>query len=165
MRLGSPPVRRRYRIRRETSSEGTSVAKVWVLDTDTKGTGANMVPLERVLKRGPDATRGLGFPGFGPHRAEARHAPDTPEPRKPLEFRVIDIMTRQVLAEHADARTTVNVLEKVRSVVDVTIYVWDWKRERWRMLSLGETQALWNHRGRSEEPRAGTESSLARDAS
>ena len=132
------------------------MAKVWVLDTDTKGTGANMVPLERVLQRGADATRGLGFPGFGPDKAETRHAPDTPEPRGPLEFRVIDIMTRQVLAEHADARTTVEVLEEVRSIVDVTIYVWDRKRERWRMLSLGETQALWNYRGRSEEPRAGT---------
>ena len=28
--------------------------KVWVLDTETKGTGANVVPLEKVLKK-PDA--------------------------------------------------------------------------------------------------------------
>jgi hypothetical protein len=28
--------------------------KTWVLDTDTKGTGANVVPLEKVLKQ-PDA--------------------------------------------------------------------------------------------------------------
>jgi hypothetical protein len=28
--------------------------KTWVLDTETKGTGANMVPLEKVLER-PDA--------------------------------------------------------------------------------------------------------------
>ena len=41
------------------------MAKVWVLDTDTKGTGANMVPLERVLKRGSEAGAALGFPGFG----------------------------------------------------------------------------------------------------
>jgi hypothetical protein len=27
------------------------MAKVWVLDTETKGTGANVVPLEKVLKR------------------------------------------------------------------------------------------------------------------
>jgi hypothetical protein len=27
------------------------MGKVWVLDTETKGTGANMVPLEKVLKR------------------------------------------------------------------------------------------------------------------
>jgi hypothetical protein len=35
------------------------VGKVWVLDTETKGTGANMVPLERVLsKSGPMRCRG-----------------------------------------------------------------------------------------------------------
>jgi hypothetical protein len=131
------------------------VAKVWVLDTDTKGTGANMVPLERVLKRGSDAASSLGFPGFGFRKAEARPKPaDAPEPRKPLEFRVMDIMTRQVLAERADARATVNALEDVRSIVDVMVYVWDAKRERWRMLSLGETQALWKYRGRTGQPRA-----------
>jgi hypothetical protein len=27
------------------------MGKVWVLDTETKGTGANMVPLEKVLRR------------------------------------------------------------------------------------------------------------------
>jgi hypothetical protein len=32
------------------------MGKVWVLDTETKGTGAEMVPLEKVLeKRAPDA--------------------------------------------------------------------------------------------------------------
>jgi hypothetical protein len=29
-----------------------AMAKVWVLDTETKGTGAQMVPLEKVLKPG-----------------------------------------------------------------------------------------------------------------
>ena len=27
------------------------MGKTWVLDTETKGTGANMVPLEKVLKK------------------------------------------------------------------------------------------------------------------
>ncbi|HUO72278.1 MAG TPA: hypothetical protein VMU39_16030 [Solirubrobacteraceae bacterium] len=27
------------------------MGKVWVLDTETKGTGANMVPLERVVQK------------------------------------------------------------------------------------------------------------------
>ena len=33
--------------------------KAWVLDTDTKGTGANMVPLEKTLKdeRSPEPSR------------------------------------------------------------------------------------------------------------
>jgi hypothetical protein len=33
------------------------MAKVWVLDTETKGTGANVVPLEKVLERPEPAER------------------------------------------------------------------------------------------------------------
>jgi len=33
---------------------------VWVLETETKGTGANVVPLERTRKRS-DAVPGFGF--------------------------------------------------------------------------------------------------------
>jgi hypothetical protein len=33
------------------------MAKTWVLDTDTKGTGAQMVPLEKVQKKNDDAPR------------------------------------------------------------------------------------------------------------
>lgn len=127
------------------------MAKVWVLDTDTKGTGANMVPLERVLKRGSDAGPRYGFPGFDFRKSDVPREPaDAPaEPRKPLEFKVVDVMSRRVLAEGADARATVAALEGVRSIVDVTIYVWDAERERWQMLTLAETRALWGHRGRS----------------
>jgi hypothetical protein len=132
------------------------VAKVWVLDTDTKGTGANMVPLERVLDRGSQTARRVGFPGFSPRKAQARVAP-APAPRKPHEFRVIDVMTRQVLAERADARATVTALEGVRSIVDITIYVWDPEHDRWRMLTFGETQVLWEHRGRIEALQASRE--------
>jgi hypothetical protein len=127
------------------------VAKVWVLDTDTKGTGANVVPLERVLKRGSDAGPQYGFPGFDFREPDVpRELADAPaEPRKPLEFKVVDVMSRRVLADGADARATLAALEGVRSVVDVTIYVWDAERERWQMLTLAETRALWENRGRS----------------
>jgi hypothetical protein len=54
-----------------------------------------------------------------------------------------------VLAEGADARATVRALEQVRSVVDVTIWVWQPETERWRMLSLEESRALWEYRGRA----------------
>ena len=40
--------------------------KTWVLDTDTKGTGANVVPLEKVLERPDDPAE----------RAPRRRAPD-----------------------------------------------------------------------------------------
>lgn len=45
-------------------------SKTWVLDTETKGTGANMVPLEKVLER--------------PEPAPPRRGPAPPaEPRRP----------------------------------------------------------------------------------
>jgi hypothetical protein len=55
-------------------------------------------------------------------------------------------MTRQVLAEHVDAREALEALENVRSIVDVKIYVWDEDAERWRRLTFGETKALWEQR-------------------
>jgi hypothetical protein len=118
------------------------LSKVWVLDTETKGTGANMVPLDRVLKKAgsdPDQLRVLPRP--------KPRAPRPPEPRRPREFKVVDVMTREVLAEGADLRTTVKVLDDVRSVVDVTIWVWQPEAERWRMLTLEEARSLWEYRG------------------
>jgi hypothetical protein len=113
--------------------------KVWVLETQTKGTGANMVPLERTLKR-PDAV-----PGFGFRKPEPR-APAEPAPHEPYRFKVTDVMTRAVLGEDLDARGAVELLAGVRSIVDVIVYVWEPEAERWRMLSFGETRALWEHR-------------------
>ena len=118
------------------------MGKVWVLDTETKGTGANMVPLDRVLRKGSNSVPGFSLPELKPP------APKAPEPRAPRQFKVIDVLTREVLAEGLDARATVGVLEQVRSIVDVTIWVWQPEAERWRMLSLEEARALWDYRGR-----------------
>jgi hypothetical protein len=52
--------------------------KTWVLDTETKGTGANMVPLEKVLKKpepAPETPRPRPAPIAKPKRAERRPAP------------------------------------------------------------------------------------------
>jgi hypothetical protein len=46
------------------------VGKVWVLDTETKGTGANMVPLEKAQER-PE-----------PAPARSRRRADPPPPRR-----------------------------------------------------------------------------------
>ena len=122
------------------------MAKVWVLDTETKGTGAQMVPLEKVVQErrsGPE-------PRFVFERAEPA-APE-PEERAPHEFRVVDLMTREVLADEADARTAVTALESVRKLADAAVYVWDDDAGRWRMLTLAETRALWGFRGRAGEP-------------
>ena len=63
-------------------------------------------------------------------------------------------MTREVLADGADTRTTVKLLEHVRSIVDVTIWVWQPEAERWRMLSLEEARSLWDYRGRMDDAAA-----------
>jgi len=121
------------------------VSKVWVLDTETKGTGANMVPLERVLRKGSSAVPGFMLPELKPP------APAPAGPRAPRQFKVIDVLTRQVLAEGTEARATIHVLEGVRSIVDVTIWVWEPEGERWRMLTLEEARSLWEYRGRLGE--------------
>jgi hypothetical protein len=122
-----------------SSREGES-ANVWVLDTHTKGTGANMVPLERVLKRGSEAVPGFVLPERRP--AE----PSLAEPKKSHQFRVVDLMTRKVLADDVDARGAVEALKGTRSIVDVTLYVWEEDGQRWRRLTFGETKALWDRR-------------------
>ena len=105
-----------------------------------------MVPLERVLKeRRPGGGQSFHF------KAGEPPPPPPPEPRRPFEFKVIDIVSREVLAEAADARTTVKTLEDVRSIVDVMVYVWDPDRGCWRLLTLSETQALWEYRGRIDQ--------------
>jgi hypothetical protein len=120
------------------------LGKVWVLDTETKGTGANMVPLDRVLKKpgsGKSADPGFSFPKLKPRE------PSPPEPHAPRRFKVVDVQTREVLAEDVDARTTIAALEPVRSIVDVNVWAWQPERERWRLLSLDELRALWEYRG------------------
>ena len=117
------------------------MAKIWVLDTETKGTGASMVPLERIARKpGSDAVPDFVLP-------ELRQPSSEEEPRQSHAFKVIDVMTREVLGEGIDARATVELLEDVRSIVDVTVYVWEAQSDRWRMLTFGETKLLWEHRG------------------
>jgi hypothetical protein len=112
--------------------------KVWVLETSTKGTGANVVPLERVLESPSSNQTPLYVP---PKR---RPAPALePEPRAPRRFKIVDLLSRQVLAEDAGVRETVATLGEIRSVVDVNIYVWEPKHDRWRLLTGSEQAALW----------------------
>jgi hypothetical protein len=118
--------------------------KVWVLDTETKGTGAQMVPLDKVLRK-PTS----GEPLYVPPKREPR-PPKEPEPRRPRSFKIVDVTTGEVLGEHLDARAAIAALEDVDSVVDVRIYVWDHGNDRWVLLTLGEQKALWEFRGRHE---------------
>jgi hypothetical protein len=124
------------------------VAKVWVLDTETKGTGAQMVPLEKALKR----------PAAEPERPHARPLPKRaprekpPEPTPPRRFRVIDARSRQLLAEDANAPDTIEVLRAAEQPVDVSVYVWEPKPETWRLLTSREKSLLWELRRRPRAP-------------
>jgi hypothetical protein len=117
------------------------MAKIWVLDTETKGTGAQMVPLDKVIKKRAQKDRPVFVPRKPPERT-----PLPPAPKRPHTFKVVDVVTNQVLAEGANARVTVDLLKEVRSVVDVRIYVWEPKPAKWRLLTLGEQKALWRFR-------------------
>jgi hypothetical protein len=115
--------------------------RIWVLDTDTKGTGARMVPLEDVLERPAAPTRPLRVPP----RPRAR-PPKPPEPRAPRRFRVVDVVSRALLADDVDARTALEVLGRVRSTVDVTVQVLEPRDGSWRLLTRAEQHELWRRR-------------------
>jgi hypothetical protein len=126
------------------------MAKTWVLDTETKGTGAHMVPLESVTKRSSEVE-----PIFVP-RKPAPQEPEPVGPRPPHKFKVIDLMTRQTLLEDANTRQAVDLLGGVRSNIDVNVYTWDEARTRWRLLSGAEQRALWDLAHPAPSPEAST---------
>ena len=111
--------------------------RVWVLDTQTKGTGAHAVPLESKLK-----TPAPPHKTILRRRKPRREPVATPVRESAPAFKVVDVMTGRVLAEGADLHATLDLLEGARSVVDLRIYVWEPKAERWRLLSLGEQKEL-----------------------
>jgi hypothetical protein len=115
--------------------------RVWVLDTSTKGTGATMVPLETILRRPSGRGDTIYVPPPRPPKA-----PAPAEPRRARIFKVIDIRSREVLAEDATARATIQVLNGVRSIVDVNVYVWIPATGEWRLLTFDEQRLLWSHR-------------------
>jgi hypothetical protein len=121
------------------------MAKTWVLETHTKGTGANIVPLEDERDRAAAPAR-EPEKLFVPRKRAPRPAP-APAPPTPHRFRVVEVTTQRVLADGASTRATVQALRDVRSVVDVAISVWSEKDGRYRLLTHGEQRALWDLRG------------------
>jgi hypothetical protein len=119
------------------------MAKTWVLDAETKGTGARVVPLESVLAK---RERKPGLNVVELQRPTPTRPVTEPDPPQPRSFKVRDLMTRETLAEGVDLLTTLDLLGRVRAVVDVQVYVWDAERGRWRMLGLDEQRALWDAR-------------------
>ena len=120
--------------------------KVWVLDTETKGTGATMVPLQQV-QRNHEAK---GDPMWVPPKRRPREPAPPPPPKAPRRFRVVDVATRRTLADGVDAKTMLAVLGEVRSMYDVSVYVFEPAGDRWRLLSLAEQEAVWKRRTPAE---------------
>jgi hypothetical protein len=117
--------------------------KVWVLDTETKGTGAQMVPLEDVLETPRPKEHLL------PLRIRRPKAEPKPAPQAPRRFKLVDIASREVLAEDVGARLVLELLGGLRSSVDVNIHVWEPEDAAWRRLTLAERQLLWERRLRT----------------
>lgn len=119
----------------------------WVLDTETKGTGAEMIPLERLeerkrLKGERERVRVVA-------RDEPAEQEPTPEPARPptpRRFKVVSVLSRQVLAEDVGISGALDALRDVGSVVDANVYVWEPDEDDWRPLSLAERRTLWGFR-------------------
>jgi hypothetical protein len=72
-------------------------------------------------------------------------APERPAPRR---FRVLDVLTREVLLDDGSVREMLALLGTVEHVNDVNLYVWEPGDERWRLLSIAEQRAVWERRAR-----------------
>ncbi|HEX2436591.1 MAG TPA: hypothetical protein VHI76_08040 [Solirubrobacterales bacterium] len=123
------------------------MAKVWVLDTETKGTGAEMVPLDKVLERKRRAPKRRERASRPRRRAahESGRGDDRDEadrPRGPRRYRVVSALTGRVIADGVGLRDTVEHVRRGRSVADVRVYVWAPQAEEWRALSLEEQRLL-----------------------
>jgi hypothetical protein len=119
------------------------MAKTWVLDTETKGTGAEVVPLEKKLSQ-PRRERDLALVDLGSGLARPDASPESPP--APTLFKVVDVLSAQTLVENAGAREAVRALEGLRSVLDARVFVFS--EGRWRLLGLEDAKALWDFRGR-----------------
>lgn len=123
------------------------MAKTWILDTETKGTGAHIAPIPgRGERRPPEPP--LSTVVLGPPHG-ARGEKTAPEARRETQrFKVVEVMTGRILAEDGDVGEVVDLLEGMRSVVDARIYVRSSSAAPWRLLSVAEQRALWGFRGR-----------------
>jgi hypothetical protein len=121
------------------------MAKTWVLDTETKGTGAHVAPLSSKPKRRADRALAVVQIPRPPRPADAEE-----EPSRERSFRLVDVRAASVIGEHLDTRTALSALGRFSSPLDARVYAWDGRRERWRLLSLAETRSLWEL-GRRDE--------------
>src|SRR5437899_24013 len=114
------------------------MGRTWVLHTETKGTGAHMVPLESATNRSSTME-----PVFVPRQPSQSPRPPEPKPKAARRFRIVDLMTRQALVDGASTREAVAALKDVRSIVDVSVYVWHEEHDRWWLLTFAQKHTFW----------------------
>jgi hypothetical protein len=122
---------------------------VWVLDTETKGTGAEMVPLERLekeRKRHKGDRERIRVIARGDSNVGNEPATEPEAPRVARRFKVVNVLSRVVLADDVGVAEALQALRSVRSVVDVNVYVWEPNEEDWRPLTMSERRTLWGFR-------------------
>jgi hypothetical protein len=112
------------------------MAKTWVLDTETKGTGAHIAPLKSRARGGEKELALVQL-------ERPPRPPQAPVEEPHTRFRVIDVMSASVVGEDLDARDAVQELAKMRSALDARVYVRSRPDARWRLLSLADTRQLW----------------------
>lgn len=126
------------------------MAKSWVLETATKGTGAHVAPFSEKPKERTD--RPLAIVQLErPPRPQYEH--EEPEPVR--SFKLVDVRSGSVLGEHLDTRKAVAGLSRMPSALDARVYIWEQQRGRWRLLDLAQTRALWELAQRAEAAGAG----------
>jgi hypothetical protein len=122
---------------------------VWVLDTETKGTGAEMVPLERLekeRKRQKGDRERIRVIARDDSSAGNEPATEPEAPRGARRLKVVNVLSRQVLADDVGVAEALQALRTVNSVVDVNVYVWEPNEEDWRPLTVSERRTLWGFR-------------------
>jgi len=118
------------------------MAKTWILDTETKGTGAHIKPLEPA-RATPDDARELSLVTL-----QRPPRPDREEPEaEPLRLKVVDALAARTLGEDVDVREAVRLLEGVRSTLDVRVFVRADADAKWRLIGRDELKTLWGFRG------------------
>lgn len=124
------------------------MAKSWRLDTETKGTGANVVPVDAGAKpRKKSDDEPLFAPQRRPQRAKAPPPPPSAA-RPPRRFKVVDVLNGRALLEDGDTRAAVETLGGLRSPVDARVFLFSDQAQTWRLLTAEERRALWDLRGR-----------------
>jgi len=119
------------------------MAKVWVLDTETKGTGAEMVPLDKVVERKRHAPKRRERAVRPRRRASPVAEPaDRDQGRRPRSYKLVNAITGEVVAERVGAQEIVERLERTRSIADARVYVWAPEADQWRALTLREQRLL-----------------------